>query len=94
MQKINYLYDQYGKKTAMLIDLSDPNLENVFKNPLNEAQQILLQTTSIMNNQEILVEFQQLLAKFLAEKLLDEGDLIWEERNYSIKTFEEFVEND
>lgn len=94
MEAFNYLYDQSGNKTAMLVDLSNPNNESILKQPLNKAQLALLQMVSVINNEQVLDELSQLLAKFLAEKILDEGDKIWDERNYSGETFENLLKND
>ncbi len=95
METIHYLYDKQGLQTALQIDLL--SLKKQMGNPLqniNNAQIELLKLFAIGFPDEYLIELKKLIANFLVEKILNQGDKIWEERAYTKETFDKFVEND
>ena len=93
MQPIQYLYNETGKPTAMYIDLENSKLDNILKKPLNKPQIEILKLLST-TNEKYLADLKKVLAKFLMEKIFNHADEIWEERGYTKKTFDKFVEND
>lgn len=93
MKNIQYTIDNQGNKTGLFIDLSNTLNNNIFKN-FNQAQLDFLKLFEAGISDENLTELKQIVASFLATKLLNNGDKIWQEKKYSEKDFENFVNND
>ena len=93
MDTIQYIADTKGNNTGLLIDLLNPKTKKVLNN-LNNIQIDFLKLFAGGIAEEHLQELKQIVTKYLAEKILDNGDKIWEEKKYSTKTFNTFVEND
>ena len=95
METIHYLYDTQGNQTALQIDLLNLNKQigNRTSN-INSAQIELLKLFANGFPDEYLVELKKILTNFLVEKILSEGDKVWDERTYTKETFDKFVEND
>jgi len=95
METLHYLYDTKGNKTALQIDLFDFNKNIGNENSIiNSAQIQLLKMFSNGFPEEYLPELKKLLANYLVEKILNEGDKICEERGYSKENFNKIIEND
>ncbi len=94
METIQYLYDTKGFKTAVQIDLKSFNKYIGNRTNINSAQIELLKLFVNDFPDEYLEELRKLLSNFLVEKILNEGDRIWEENKYTKETFDKFVEND
>ncbi len=93
METVKYITNTKGEKTGLFIDLLNPQTDSVFKD-LNQGQVEILKLFVGGFSDEYLGDLKKNISKFLAEKLLNNGDAIWEERKYTKKTFETFVEND
>ena len=90
---IRYITDAKGNKTAVIIDLHKSNSDAVLQN-LNSLQLDFLKLIANGFPDEYTKELRELIANFLAEKILDNGDRIVKERNYTKETFSKLVEND
>ena len=93
METIQYVTDTKGNNTGLLIDLLNPKTEKVLHN-LNTVQIDFLKLFAGGISKKHLQELKKIVVKYLTEKILDNGDKIWEEKNYSKETFNTFVEND
>ncbi len=94
MQTLQYLYNETGQATAMLVDLKNSNIDDIFKKPLNKPQLEILELIETGFNDNNLEELRELLAKYLLSKIRTETNEIWDKRGYTKETFDKFVEND
>ena len=94
MQPVQYLYNSEGKPSALLVDLESSKVDNILKKPLNKSQIEILKMFSLSDKNDYLNELKQVLAKFLAERIINHATEIWDERGYTKETFDKFIEND
>ncbi len=94
MQTFQYLFDTQGNKTALQIDLAGLYEKTDYTiNDINPAQAEILRLFAKGFPNEYLVELKKLISDFLIDKILNEGDKIWNERGYTKETFEKLVQN-
>ncbi len=92
METVSYLYDKQGNQTALQINLQSFKKHHI--TDINSAQIELLKLFASGFPDEYLEELKKVIGHFLVEKILDQGDKVWQERNYTEETFENFVAND
>jgi hypothetical protein len=64
-----------------------------FRQPFTSLQLELLDTFSRQPSVEDLFNIKILLSNYFAKKAMDEADRLWEERNYTQETMENWLEN-
>lgn len=94
MQTLQYLYDEMGTPTAMYVDLKNPQIDKLFKKPLNKSQIEILKLVGKGFNDGDLNELRTILAKYLVTKIRNGANEVWDNKGYTKETFETFIEND
>ena len=61
------------------------------KTPLNKAQLELLKLFSRVNDEEELNELRTIISQYYANKATEEANRIWQERGYTQKTMDEWL---
>lgn len=64
---------------------------NVLDKPLTNLQLELIKLFSLDLSEQELIEVKRLLANYFADRASDEMDRLWEERNWSNKTMDEWL---
>lgn len=62
------------------------------RQPLNNAQLELLKLFSRVTNEEELVELKTIIGQYYAKKATEEANRLWDERGYTQKTMDEWME--
>ncbi len=66
-------------------------MQDTLKQPFSNVQLELLKTFSHQLSESDLIELKKVLANFFAQKLIQQADKVWEEKNWDDQTIENLL---